>query len=635
MLYAKVVLGLPIDGPFDYLVQPDMANKISVGARVWVNFRNKKEVAYVVGLSSKTRIKKIKEISTLIDTAPVLDKKMLLLTRGLAEYYCCSWGEAIETALPDELRKGREVARGWVGDDKEDEIGLVRTDPALPRAFRPRSLLLPVTPGNDVHFVQGLDRMQVYLREIKEAWALKRSAIILFSDIPEAEKAKELIEKELGTEVSLAFRKQPKELKVWEGIRQQQCSIVVGTRSSIFSPVNNLGLIIVDQEQNQVYKQEQVPHYHARQVALMRAKICGAKAVLGGCVPSLESFYLGQKDKLKFEVVPAKTAYPQVKVIDARRLPYRDRKNKPIFSKFLSDAIYTTLTEKGKLLLFIERKGFATSAACHNCGVALKCPRCNINLVFHFDEDRLKCHHCNFKMEVPKICPSCNTGYIKYSGIGTEKVESELAKVFPQARVKIFGGENKPGLNPDADVFVATSSVIKHQDLSFDLIGVMAIDNSLNRVDFRAAEKTFALLMGLASLTSKKMIIQSVNVSHHCFQALIKNDQQIFLKEELRQRKQLNLAPYRHMVLIKLRGINSEAVKKAARDLFERLSQVNAPGVKMLSLSTGQPPKLRGNFYYQILISASSAEKASRFLRLHLKEGHYSGIIVTVDVDPV
>ncbi|MDP2043591.1 MAG: hypothetical protein Q8K15_00295, partial [Candidatus Omnitrophota bacterium] len=325
---------------------------------------------------------------------------------------------------------------------------------------------------------------------------------------------------------------------------------------------------------------------------------------------------------LQYQYIPSEIAYPEVKVIDLRRLSYAQRKTKPIFSKFLVDALYAVLTEKGKALLLINRKGFATSASCHNCGVALKCPRCNINLVFHFDEEKLKCHHCNFKMDAPSICPSCNAGYIKYAGIGTEKVESELARLFPQARLGV-------------DIFVATGSVIKHPGINFDLIGVLAIDNSLNRVDFRAAEKTFSLLMGLTNLTAKKIIIQSANAGHHCFQALIKNDPQLFLKEELRQRKQLNFAPFKHMILIKARGADLEKVKKAASDLFERLNKIKTNSIKMLSLNPGQPEKLRGNFYYQILARASSVEKASGFLKLHLKENHFSGIIVTVDVDPI
>jgi primosomal protein N' (replication factor Y) len=593
------VLGLPIDGPFDYLVPVGLEGKVSIGARVWVNFRNKKEVAYVVSLSNKTNIKKIKEISAVIDTVAILDEKMLLLTKRLAEYYCCCWGEAIEAALPDELRKGKPI--------NGDSSFIISCN-----SSRKKETVL----------VQGQERMPVYLREIKESWVAKQSAIVLFSDISEAQKAKESIERDLEIGVFLAFRKQPKELEAWEKIRQLQQCVVVGTRSSIFAPINNLGLIIIDQEQDQVYKQEQVPHYHARQVALMRAEICGAGIVLGSQIPSLESFYLAQEDKLKFEFVPSKTRYPQIKIIDLRRLAYAERKSKTLFSKFLIDAIAATLAQKGKVLLLINRKGFATSAACHNCGVALKCPRCNINLVFHFDEEKLKCHHCNFKMLLPKICPSCNTGYIKYSGMGTEKVESELARIFPQARM-------------GADIFVETSSVIKHHQINFDLIGVLAIDNSLNRVDFRAAEKTFNLLMGLVSLTSKMIIIQSANANHYCFQALINNDPGLFYKEELKQRKQLNFAPFKHMILVRLRGGSLEKVKQASGDLFERLNKIKTTSIKMLSLNPGQPAQLRGSFYYQILMRASNVPKASHFLKLHLKENHFSGIIVSVDVDPI
>ncbi|MCX5698892.1 MAG: primosomal protein N' [Candidatus Omnitrophica bacterium] len=606
MLYANVVLGLPIDGPFDYLVPPDLGNKISVGTRVWVNFRNKKEVAYIVELSDKTTIKKLKEISTLIDTEPILDEKMFLLTRQLAGYYCCSWGEAIEAALPDEIRKGKEVKKGdgslLINKEKEN-----------------RPLFLKVRP---FFLLQGANRTDVYLKEIKLAVSNRESVIVIFTDINAVLKAADVIRQSLKIIPQVLYRKQPKELGAWISVRQSDFSVVLGTRSSIFAPVNNLGLIIVDQEEDQVYKQEQVPHYHVREVALMRAEIESARIILGSHSPSLESFHLVENGQLQYQCVPSGFAYPQVKVIDLRRLPYSERKTKTLFSKFLIDAIAVTLAQKGKILLLINRKGFATSAACHNCGVVLKCPRCNINLVFHFDEEKLKCHHCNFKMDVPKACPSCNTGYIKYSGMGTEKAESELARIFPQARM-------------DEDIFVATSSVIKHPGINFDLIGVLAIDNSLNRVDFRAAEKTFNLLMGLVNLTSKTMIIQSANASHHCFQALIKNDPGLFYKEELKQRKQLNFAPFKHMILVRLRGESLEKVKQAAGDLFSKLNKIKTNSLKMLSLNPGQPAKLRGNFYYQILMRAPSVEKASHFLKLHLKETHFSGIIVTVDVDPI
>jgi len=619
MLYVKVVLGLPVDGPFDYLVPLDLEKKVSVGARVWVNFRNKKEVAYVVGSSAKSKIKKVKEISALIDASPLLDERMLLLTKRVAEYYCCSWGEAIESALPGELRKGKKWGQNYF------------SGPIL----KPGKIILTPFSGEKIIFLSGFDRMPVYLREIKEVLAAKRSAIVLFSDIKAGEKAREVIEKSLGIEVHLSFRKQPRELESWERIRQAPYCVVAGTRSSIFSPVNNPGLIIIDQEEDQVYKQEQAPHYNAVEVALMRAQIDDAKVILASHSVSLESFYLAQKNKLEYECIAPNRALPEVKVIDLRRLSYAERKSKSLFSKFLTDAIYAVLGQKGKVLIIINRRGFATSASCHNCGATLKCPACNINLVYHFDEDKLKCHHCAFKMELPNICPSCSAGYIKYSGIGTEKVESELARIFPHAAIRILEEGKEDLALPEADILVSTGSVIKRRDLSFDLIGVMAIDNLLNRVDFRASEKTFSLLTGLVNLTSGRIIIQSANAGHYCFQALIKHDPRIFLTEELKQRRQLDLPPYKHMILVRLRGKRAEKVKGAAFSLSERLNKIKSPGFKMLSLNCGEPAKLRGNFYYQILIRASRVQAACRLLKLHLKEGNFSGIIVSVDVDPV
>ncbi len=618
MLYAKVVLGLPVDGPFDYLVPAGLEGKMRIGARVWVNFRNKKEVAYVTGLTARTKIKNIKEISSLIDIIPAIDDGMMSLCSGLAEYYCCSLGEAIETALPEGLRKGKEVLSP-VASASGGSLAMTKTND-------------PAVAGGMPVFVRGQDRMPVYLKYIKEALASGRSAIILFSDIREAEEARGRIARDSGAEVFSVFRKQPGELEIWQSIRGLSSCVVVGTRSGIFAPVNNLGLVIIDREQDQVYKQEQAPHYHARQAALMRSRICGAKLVLGGTVPSLESFFLFREGKLQVEDLPSQSLYPAVQVIDNRRLAYADRKSKPVISKFLSDAIFKVLSDKGKVLVFIERKGFATSAFCHNCGAPLKCPRCSINLVFHFDEDKLRCHHCNFKMDVPKICPSCNSGYIKYSGLGTEKLESELARMFPQARIGIIGeGDAELG---SADIFVSTSVVLKHRNLKFDLTGVISIDNSLNRVDFRAAEKAFSLLTELAG-RSARMVIQSANAGHYCFRALVKNDQGLFLQEELRQRKQLNFPPYKHMILLKLRSASLSKVKDASAGLFEKLGSIKSASVKLLSLNPSQPAKLRGNFYYQILMRASRAEKAARFLRPYLKDGSFSGVIVTVDVDPV
>jgi primosomal protein N' (replication factor Y) len=477
------------------------------------------------------------------------------------------------------------------------------------------------TPPVLLHDLNPLGRFDLYLNEVRIAQENNKSAIILFSDVPKVLRVRDIFEKALKSEVYTLYRKQPKELESWESIRTKESAVVLGTRSAVFAPVNNLGLIILDHEEDSVYKQEQAPHYHAREAAFMRREIEGARLILESMSPTLTSFYLSQKKEIEYQVIPRTKKFPEVRIIDTKRMPYAERNSRAIFFRALSDAIFSVLSAKGKTLVFLNRKGFATYAACHNCGAALKCPACNISLVYHFDSDTLRCHHCSFKMAPPKICPSCNAGYIKYLGIGTDKIESELSRIFPQARI----GE---------DIVVSTSLILKDEGNSFDLICVLNIDNSLNRVDYMASEKVFNLLSGLLNLTDKKIIIPTNFPEHHCFKALIKGDTSIFYSQELEFRKQLKFPPYRHICLVKLRGKSLEKVQKSAQDLFEKLKEGNK-SVKALSLNPGQPEKLRGNYYWQILFSAVSAQKLSSFLKIHLKDSRYSGIIVTVDVDPV
>ncbi len=305
----------------------------------------------------------------------------------------------------------------------------------------------------------------------------------------------------------------------------------------------------------------------------------------------------------------------------------------------------------GKILLFLNRRGFATYAFCHSCLKTVMCPRCSINLVYHFQGNQLTCHYCNFKMEAVKICPDCNSGYIKFGGLGTEKIESELSRIFPSAKIKLIEKEAQLDLKA-ADIFITTSSIIKHRSypeiiasaegpesdrlMPFGLIGVLSIDNSLNRIDLRSAEKTFALLSGLLKLTDKKIIIQTSLLAHHCFQALVKNNLNVFYEEELKQREQASFPPFRHLIKVLLRARKEEKVKEAGNFLFSKLKESNKDkGIHLLSAGPGSPLKLRGKFYWQILISSCNVKRVSEFLKLYLKKFSPSGIIVTVDVDPV
>ena len=320
-------------------------------------------------------------------------------------------------------------------------------------------------------------------------------------------------------------------------------------------------LIIVDEEENFVYKQDQSPHYNAREVAFMRARVQGADLVLGSSSPSMEMIYQAREGKLNYSR-GAKKNIPQIMIVDARAQGgFAGKKNTP-FSKLLKDAIFSAINAKEKVLLFLNRKGFATSAICLSCGANIKCPRCSVNLVYYRKTETLECHFCNFKMPSPKICPSCNAGYIRYSGTGTEKIESDLSVLFPSAVIKRVEAADKLDLSC-ADIFVSTSAIKNDAEVKFGLTGVLSIDSSMNHADFRSAERAFGILSCLLSITEKKMIIQTAVPGHHLFAAFLKNDPGIFYDEELKQRKDLSLPPYRHLILVKLRGINEEKVKSA------------------------------------------------------------------------
>ncbi|RJO64046.1 MAG: primosomal protein N' [Candidatus Omnitrophota bacterium] len=612
MKYVKVVVGLAVEGPFDYHLCEKPNFPLRAGIRLKVHFRNKVMTAYAVGFSQHSDIQQTKPVLKLIDQLPVLDSSMLALTQGLARYFACSRGEAIETALPESLRKGRPVN--------------LHTCAQASRRSSSKVTL--------VHAAEREARWEVYLAAIKETLTAGQSVIVLVPDVQAAIEAQKRIGSELALEPVIAYRKEPQEFTQWIKIHEGTVKVVIGARSVIFSPVPDLGLIIIDEEQDSVYKQEQVPHYHAREVAWMRAKIQKADLLMGSASPSLEMMHLKDKNVIAYTYIPRKDAYPQVNVIDAKHFVTHRKKFGSVISKYVEESIAEELASGGKVLIFLNRKGYATFAYCHKCATVAKCPRCNINLAYYYKDNSLVCNYCNFKlMPAPRICPHCNEGYMRYSGMGTERMESELSRLFPQARIRRLDEEAQ---ERDADIYIATQSVVKYRELRFDLVVVAAIDNSLNRFDFRASEKTFSLLTGLSSLAKKRMLILTRMPHHYCIRSLAEGNHELFYKEELRFRKQLGMPPFKHFVTAKLRGRDEVRVQEAAERLFDELKKNTLSRVvKVLSVSPCERKKLRGNFYWQVLLSSKRVPALVEFLKSRLKKMSFSGIIVTVDVDPL
>ena len=310
--------------------------------------------------------------------------------------------------------------------------------------------------------------------------------------------------------------------------------------------------------------------------------------------------------------------------------------------------------ENGRVLLFLNRRGFAVFASCQNCGMALRCPRCNANLTLHFQDNKLVCHRCNYRIQSPRICPNCNSGYIRYSGLGTERLESELHRLYPQAGIARVDKDQR-AVSDNAQITVATESIFRqlviaaqppgeHPDKTesltawgnFDLVGVISVDFVLNQPDFRAGEKVFDLMLRLYCLSRDSLAIQTNFPGHYCFQALVQKKIEIFYEAELAFRRQARLPPFNHIIAVKLRGREEQRVSCATEELFKALNSSNQDkSINIVSHSVQIPHKKRDRFHEQILIKVRSVIKAVDFLKKTLNGFRRSGIIITVDVDPV
>jgi len=617
MSYAKVVFGLPVQGPFDYYIPKKISKYTKVGSRVSVPFRNSKKIGYVVGLSKTSKIKKIKSIISLIDYKPIFDKDTLGLLERIANYYCCSWGEMIETALPLSIRKGKRLV-----------VNNLKSNRVKKRYSKDASRIFLV------HDVAADERWDFILKEIKKTLSLKQGVIFLEPNLLYIKRRVEWIKEKIGKDVAILHSRQSErtELNQWLKIKEGEINIVVGSRSAVFAPVKDLGLIIINEEDNQVYKQEQVPFYHVREVAALRIKQNKAGLILASQTPSLESYNSVLKRKYKNIILDKRSdARLQIEIVDMNQELIALKKYKIILSPQLEHNIQKTLESSGKIILFINRLGFSTSIRCKNCGYVLKCNRCNAALTYQYKKKMLICRFCNYKMKPVEICPQCNTSYIRYSGMGAEKLESEINRIFPQA--KTVRWDSDVGIQDnDFDILIATQILLK-ENIDCDLLAVLQVDSSLNRVDFRSSEKTFSLLFRLSQIAKKKMVIQTRNPQHNCIEAIKKSNPFLFLKKELKLRKELSFPPFKHFIQVQLRGRTESKVKDLAFSLFEKINNKNN-NIDTLEPFPALPSRLRGSYRWNILLKCNSVKAINSYIKKCLKKlKRKSGIIINVNVD--
>ncbi|OIN97977.1 primosomal protein N' [Candidatus Desantisbacteria bacterium CG1_02_38_46] len=676
MKIAEVVLPLPIDKSFSYSVPEGLEKKAQVGIRVDVPFGNRNLVGYIIsthdascprhirrgGRRTTHDGKNFKEILDVIDEEPVLSEEMLKLSRWISSYYFCPLGKVLKTVIP--ITGQQSEAPMDIGVRTPSETtGISDREPAITSFFIPtpqqNQALEVIKKCIDeekfgVALLQGPPRTgktEVYLQCVAYAINKGRQALILIPEISLTSVLLKRFRDIFGSERTCIFHSGLSR-KIhdfeWERIRKGEVDVVIGTRSAIFSPLNKLGLIIIDGEEDASFKEEREPRYHTRNVALKRARYNNAFVILESAAPSLESYYnttVGTYQIFKFSTVLKGGGVPAIEIIDRRKSNLES--SSCIISPQLEKAIRNTLESGERVILFLNRRGFATVLLCMECGGGFYCPNCQVPLVLHHPPSMV-CHYCNYRICAPNTCPNCGGVQLRQFGIGTQRIVDEVKKLFPDARVGRFDADipgNKVSSRRILDdfrkgkinVLVGTQMIPGEEISGVSLLGVISVDAMLNLPDFRSAERVFQVL---TRIIVPKVIIQTYNPDHYIFSGLSEVDYHKFYKSEIKMRRNLRYPPFTHIVHLLVYGNNEGKCSMVADRLAQTLKKCREEsGYKLDILGPAPAPvsKLRGKYRYQILIKGKKVilDKCLHSIHNECGYGFRRGERISIDIDPL
>ncbi len=518
-----------------------------------------------------------------------------------------------------------------------------------------------------LHGVTGSGKTEVYLQAIAAALEQGKGAIVL---VPEISLTPQTVERfkarfssgPLKTLVAVlhSHLSAGERHDEWHKIRQGRAKIVIGARSAIFAPVEPLGLIIVDEEHEHSYKQEEAPRYHARDVAVVRGQREGATVVLGSATPSMESYHNAQRGRYQLLEMPSRAddkQMPLVRVQDMRTEKSKGDQGPPIFSQRLKEAIHNRLEQGEQTILFLNRRGFATSMQCPDCGFVAECPNCSLSLTYHRREQFLRCHVCGHGTAAPRRCPGerCGSPKIRFHGLGTEKVEDVLRKLFPRANVtrmdsdalkrkddyrRILGDFRRGKI----DILVGTQMIAK--GLHFPrvtLVGIVYADTGLHLADFRAGERTFQLLTQVAGRAGRgevegEVVVQTFSPVHPAIQFSRRHDYEGYFEAEMEFREQLRYPPFTRAAMLTLRGRSEEKVAFSAEHVKKQIEPLTQTLEDLQLAGPAPAPLLRAEtFYrYQLMLRTGRMSELSRHLAVIAAGLSFpDDVTLTIDIDPV
>jgi primosomal protein N' (replication factor Y) len=509
-----------------------------------------------------------------------------------------------------------------------------------------------------LHGVTGSGKTEVYLTAIEAVLAQGRSALLLVPEIALTPAMAGQFFLRFGDRVAIlhsAFT-DVERTEQWRRIRSGKASVVVGTRSGVFAPVRDLGLIVVDEEHDGSYKQEETPRYNGRDVAVVRAQQAGACVVLGSATPSLESRYNVERGKYTLLELPARIEdrpMPLVELIDMRQ-EFLETRKQATFSRKLEEAIGQRLENGEQTIVLLNRRGFSSFVACRSCGERVECMNCSVTLTFHKRDRRLLCHYCGYAEKIPSVCPKCSSEHIYFMGLGSERVEEELHRAFPAARIARLDRDTVTGKRQyetilhdfregNYDILVGTQMIAKGHDIpNVTLVGVVSADVGLGVPDFRAAERTFQLLTQVAGRAGRGsvpgiVLIQTINPDHYAVRIAAAQDYQAFYEKELAFRRMMRYPPFSAMANVLVRSEKKEMAMRLSSELGILLTP---PPEKLRIMGPAEAPvaRVKNEYRYQFLIKAASRTALNELLqriRAFALERKWGATALVIDVDPL
>ncbi|GIX48712.1 MAG: primosomal protein N' [Candidatus Tectimicrobiota bacterium] len=805
---AQVAVELPIPTPLDYRIPPPLRAVCRLGQRVLVPVGRRHVLGYVVGLASASAAAEVKELAEILDEAPLLTPELLALTRWVAEYYLCPWGQVLKAAVPRAFRVRTQPVYALASPDSGEAAGLapdaaqvlscLRREGALSRQelgrrvgpariagllrrleeqglivqtyrrlappARPRLVskvrlqlsvaearalqhtlqqrapaqaavlacllkqpewelatlraqvpgaaaavrrlvqrgvvqvveseqwrrVVPESPAlaaadlqltaaqqaalahieaklaaSDsipvlLHGVTGSGKTEVYLRAIAAVLARGKTALVLVPEISLTDQLVRRLAARFAPAIAVLHSglSTSERFDEWRRLAQGEARVAVGARSAVFAPLRHLGLIVVDEEHDTAYKQEEMPRYHARDVAIVRARQSGAVVVLGSATPALETYHNARRGKYLLLELPQRIdakPLPHVTLVDQRAYAAAPER---VITPPLAEAIAACLQRQEQCLILVNRRGFAAYLQCRDCGLVPQCVRCSVSLTYHRADRRLKCHYCDWQQPAPQRCRGCEGTRLQPHGLGTQQVEEALRAMFPTARLRRMDRDTTRGkaapqqilqalARGEVDILVGTQMIAKGHDYPrITLVGVVAADATLALPDFRAAERLFQLLTQVAGRAGRgaapgEVFIQTYRPEHYSIRYAQHHDFAGFFAQEAANRQTMGYPPFVRLARVVLDGLDAKRVEEASQWLggvWQALAR-RFPGLHLLGPAEAPIGRLQRRYRWHMLVKAATSRMLHRFLAAALQrvgEDHQPlrGVRLSLDVDP-